>query len=409
MNFFCDLLFGQKKKGYSVVYGDFHSDHPGLELAVATPKSFHNLTGKVSILNRQLQPLFEVMGEQSGAYFGYSMASLDMDGDARSDLVVSAPMFANYDAPYDHWEVGRVYVYRHTNQSRLVLQVTLDGYDCRGRFGSSIVNLGDLNRDSYEDLAIGAPYAGPEHNGLVYVYNGGASGLSSKPSQVIAPEQLPFAGPTLRTFAWSLASRIDLTNDEHPDLLIGAYASDAVVFLRSRPLVDMKVKFEVHPSNISLERPACSKIDGTQVACVTVSVCLAFNGHRSVPNRLRFMWNVRLDVDNRRTFPRMYVVNMNNDRMHVHRGVLALERGRLGQCNKFKAYVEEHTHDYHHPIVLQLDFAIQNYMNLAPTSRLHTPMLNRMHHQPLQTLVRIQHDCGPDNVCIPNLKVDVTK
>jgi integrin alpha 8 len=392
-----------------VVYGDFCERHAGTEFAVGTPKAYSNLTGKVSIMNRRFEVLLELAGEQTGAYFAYSLASLDVNGDGRADLIVSAPLYSNYDVSYDHWEVGRVYVYRQTNDSRLSLQTTLDGDTCRGRFGVSLTSLGDVNRDTYEDLAVGAPYAGPSGNGLVYVYNGAADGLSSLPSQVIAPEQLPFAGPPLRTFGWSLAGGTDLNNDDYPDLAIGAYGSDAAVFLRARPLLDTKVKFDVQPANVSLEQPSCSKIDGTQVPCVTISVCLAYNAHRAVPNKLRFMWNVHLDVGNNRTFPRMYVVNMNNDRMHVHRGVLALERGRLGQCSKFKAYVEEHAQDYVHPIVLRLDYAIQNYHSLAAGSRVHTPMLNPAPNRQLHTQVRIQHDCGVDNVCIPNLKVDVTK
>jgi len=49
------------------------------------------------------------------------------------------------------------------------------------RFGFAITNLGDLNSDGYEDIAVGAPYEG---KGAVYIYLGSAQGLIPEPSQV---------------------------------------------------------------------------------------------------------------------------------------------------------------------------------------------------------------------------------
>lgn len=88
------------------------------------------------------------------------------------------------------------------------------------------------------------------------------------------------------TFGWSLAGGLDLNNDDYPDLLVGAYESDAAVFFKSRAIIDTKVRFDFTPSNISLVTQECAKIDGTQVSCITIDVCLAYNGPRAVPNRL---------------------------------------------------------------------------------------------------------------------------
>jgi len=44
-----------------------------------------------------------------------------------------------------------------------------------------MTNLGDLNSDGYEDIAVGAPYEG---KGAVYIYLGSAQGLIPEPSQV---------------------------------------------------------------------------------------------------------------------------------------------------------------------------------------------------------------------------------
>lgn len=52
------------------------------------------------------------------------------------------------------------------------------------RFGFAITNLGDLNSDGYEDIAVGAPYEG---NGAIYIYLGSEQGLIPEPSQVCMP------------------------------------------------------------------------------------------------------------------------------------------------------------------------------------------------------------------------------
>lgn len=45
-----------------------------------------------------------------------------------------------------------------------------------------MTNLGDINENTYEDIAIGAPY---EESGVVYIYTGSERGIFEPPSQVI--------------------------------------------------------------------------------------------------------------------------------------------------------------------------------------------------------------------------------
>ena len=50
----------------------------------------------------------------------------------------------------------------------------------RGRFGTQVENIGDIDLDGFDDLAVSAPYVG---DGVVYIYRGTQSGLTG-PSQV---------------------------------------------------------------------------------------------------------------------------------------------------------------------------------------------------------------------------------
>ncbi|OPL32999.1 integrin alpha-4, partial [Mytilus galloprovincialis] len=54
-----------------------------------------------------------------------------------------------------------------------------------GRFGATIVNLGDINKDNIDDLAIGAPNE-DEGAGAVYIFNGKSDRMNEVHSQRIA-------------------------------------------------------------------------------------------------------------------------------------------------------------------------------------------------------------------------------
>jgi len=62
----------------------------------------------------------------------------------------------------------------------------LSGEFAMGRFGLSVASLSDINYDRHDDLAVGAPYAGPDKRGVVYIYNGYNEGVLPEPSQVAA-------------------------------------------------------------------------------------------------------------------------------------------------------------------------------------------------------------------------------
>ena len=47
-----------------------------------------------------------------------------------------------------------------------------------GRFGLSVINTGDLDKDGYDDVAIAAPH---DAGGVVYIYRGCESGLCDSP------------------------------------------------------------------------------------------------------------------------------------------------------------------------------------------------------------------------------------
>ena len=76
------------------------------------------------LYNSNLTNLNNITGGQIGAYFGYSVASGDLNGDGLDDVIVGAPMWTNYEV-MGKYETGRVYiVYQNAEVSCLLFVLT---------------------------------------------------------------------------------------------------------------------------------------------------------------------------------------------------------------------------------------------------------------------------------------------
>jgi hypothetical protein len=99
----------------------------------------------------------------SQSLFGSALTWGDTTGDGIEDLVVAAPT----------WGVAPntdelVYVYKGGRSLALTLKVPSVGYDT---VGINLAVVSDIGHEGGEIL-VGAPYAGPNHEGRVYVYSG---------------------------------------------------------------------------------------------------------------------------------------------------------------------------------------------------------------------------------------------
>ena len=146
-----------------------------------------------------------------------------------------------------------------------------------------MASLGDTNKDGFDDIAVGAPYDGPRSRGAVYILLGSKNGLITEYSQIIYAEDVRDDG--LLTFGWSLSGGLDMDENKYNDLLVGAYASDRVVMLRARPVVNVTATLSTNKDSINLEDRDCALSDGSRTFCIVVKVCLGFEGV-GVDNRL---------------------------------------------------------------------------------------------------------------------------
>uniref|UniRef100_A0A671MKQ8 Integrin alpha-V-like n=1 Tax=Sinocyclocheilus anshuiensis TaxID=1608454 RepID=A0A671MKQ8_9TELE len=89
------------------------------------------------------------------AYFGHSVAAVDINNDRKMDLLVGAPLFMDRGSDGKLREVGQVYVYLGKGGFTFNNVIKLTGSEIYARYGSSVCSLGDLNMDGYNDLIVG--------------------------------------------------------------------------------------------------------------------------------------------------------------------------------------------------------------------------------------------------------------
>ncbi|MBX7042007.1 MAG: FG-GAP-like repeat-containing protein [Ignavibacteria bacterium] len=112
-----------------------------------------------------------VLDANEGGYFGTDVSSAgDVNGDSYSDVIVGAYRYGA--------DVGRVYIYFGGATMNEFADLRMTGEETDDLFGSTVSSAGDVNRDGYSDVIIGAPHELPPNGsdtGKAYIYFGGAN------------------------------------------------------------------------------------------------------------------------------------------------------------------------------------------------------------------------------------------
>ena len=153
-----------------------------------------------------------VYGGQAGAQLGYDLGTAgDVNRDNYDDLIAGVPF---YDAGW-----GRAIVYHGGANPDTTGDWRTDGPPDEGNFGYAVDTAGDVNRDGYADVIVGAPHAA-----YVYVYFGSVDGLADDPSWE------SFSTQASSQHGYAVATAGDTNGDGYSDILIGApdYDSDGL-------------------------------------------------------------------------------------------------------------------------------------------------------------------------------------
>ena len=205
--------FGFSVAGAGDVNGDGYSD-----VIVGAPGSYYGAdSGKVyiyfggTVMGVKADVILTDTAYSTG--FGYSVAGAgDLNGDGFSDVIVGIP--GNSAGGYS---AGAAYVYFGGPSMNATPDVRIYGAAAGDQLGTSVASAGDVNKDGFSDVIVGAPYndAGGTDAGAAYIYFGGAT------MNNVADVML--TGNTANDhFGSSVAGSGDVNGDGYSDVIVGA-------------------------------------------------------------------------------------------------------------------------------------------------------------------------------------------
>ncbi|XP_004375514.1 integrin alpha-4 [Trichechus manatus latirostris] len=382
--------------GYSVGAGHFQSQHT-TEVVGGAPQ--HEQIGKAYIFSidaKELNILYEMKGKKLGSYFGASICAVDLNADGLSDLLVGAPMQSTIR------EEGRVFVYINSGVGAVMIEMgtELIGSDkYAARFGESIVNLGDIDNDGFEDVAIGAPQE-DDLRGAIYIYNGRVDGISPAFSQRIEGLQI---SESLSMFGQSISGQIDADDNGYVDVAVGAFQSDSAVLLRTRPVVIVKASLN-HSESVNRTKFDCIE-NGLPSVCIDLKLCFSYNG-KQVPDHIVLFYNVSLDVNRKAETPSRFYFSSDGTSEVITRSIQLSSGGVY--CTAHQAFMRKDVRDILTPIQIEAAYHLGHHV-ISKRSTEEFPPLQPILQQKkekdiIKTTINFARFCAHEN-CSADLQV----
>uniref|UniRef100_A0A8C9VB45 Integrin subunit alpha 6 n=1 Tax=Scleropages formosus TaxID=113540 RepID=A0A8C9VB45_SCLFO len=387
LGFSLDTGYNITKKGQlTVVSGAPRANHSGAVVLFKKEVTVSNMLSAEYILE----------GPGLASSFGYDVAVVDLNKDGWQDIVVGAPQFFLKDGEIG----GAVYVYiNQMGKWDQVNPIQLNGSK-DSMFGLAVENIGDINQDSFSDIAVGAPYD-EGGAGRVYIYHGSVSGILTKPAQVI----LKGVDLNIKLFGYSLSGNMDLDRNSYPDLAVGSL-SDAVFV--SRPVISIKKDVKIIPKQIDLTKKTC----GNNI-CLTVEACFTYTENsKSYSPKLTIAYLLEAESERRKLgMPSRvtFLTKSRTDQDFQSSGTLELQRPNKKLCTTAQLRLQDNIKDKLRSIPVELSVSIQGTRRKKRQSSLPdlVPILNSNQPNKVGTEVNfLKEGCGIDNICQSNLEVE---
>ncbi|KAF5291343.1 hypothetical protein FQA39_LY03494 [Lamprigera yunnana] len=362
--------------GYSVSSGKFVRQYRDLWYIAGSPRAefLHGLVLLFEYPSHDDADLIvhdKFVGEQIGSYFGSSVLGISTTSDGLDDLLVGAPSYV-----VDTWDEGCIFFYKNTGQRSFSSPKKIFGSKTAGaRFGTTMTSIGDLNKDSYNDVAISAPYE--EESGVVYIYLGSSHGLNTEYSQRIVGRSVK---NSIRGFGFSLSKGLDIDKNLYNDLAIGAYKSGEVVIVKSRPVIKYVAHFKTSIKELLVHTSEFH-----------IDYCLQYRS--PAKNIQKVETDVEIILDSRAV-----------DNKVIYKTIILEQNSTL--CEKLNISLQKGHFDYSNAFTIKLNYGIsknkqQNFCALCP-------VIDPKDTNSTTFEIPFANGCGDDNICTPDLKITVT-
>ncbi|XP_072568789.1 integrin alpha-M-like [Paramormyrops kingsleyae] len=373
--------------GYSMAVPLFRGTNQDTVI-LGAPRYQHK-GGVIIMINKRVHKVLE--GTQIGSYFGAEVCVVDLNSDSSTDLLlISAPMYINTDRDsegqvtvcflQDTWPVG----------ASCTEQPLMGEAGMRGRFGASLAALADLNGDGIAEVAVGAPLENDGKGGL-YIFSGAQTGINPTYSQRIPGSTIH---PGLKYFGQSISGTVDQSGDMLPDLAVGSRGK--VLLLRTRPVVLVTVRMTYNPRTIPADNSDCSK-HLPYIARVCFSMV---SRTRDQSGDLEAQLNYTLTLDAFRSALRSRAF-FGPSQQSLTR-MLTIRGTSQDRCEDHKFSIQACPEDALNPLQNQVKF---NFTD-TPSQQNLSPVLHPASQVSSSHPLDFEIDCGPDKVCIDDLKVD---
>ncbi|MCP5062882.1 MAG: T9SS type A sorting domain-containing protein [Ignavibacteriae bacterium] len=195
-------LFGRSVSGAGDVNNDGFSD----VIIGAASHDFYTGSGRAYIyyggiklyyagIKRKKVADITLMGDGDDTSFGFSVSNAgDVNGDGYDDVIVGAFGY--------NTSVEAAYIYYGGRTLDSSADVILKGEVDNSNFGYSVSSAGDVNKDGYDDVIIGASQYPP--NGKAYIYSG--------PDAPLPVELISFYAKTIKSsvkITWQTATEVN--------------------------------------------------------------------------------------------------------------------------------------------------------------------------------------------------------
>lgn len=195
-----------------------------------------------------------------------------------------------------------------------------------------------------------------------------------------------------------MSGGIDLDGNQYPDLIIGAYKSDAVVYIRSRAVIQTIISTQTTPKVIDLKSKAATCAHNKELTCMDLQVCIRYFG-KAVSSKLTMHVNLELDIEKSEnsTLVRAFF-NETNGAMLAQNFTFDFNNN---VCFSHIIHIKKNVRDKFEPLRTRINLTLPKYHS----NRELTPLFKSQEVFSQVHEIRFLRNCGADDICKPDLSL----